>query len=106
VTFAERLDARLPHQDDWPALQNLLQTAHQDGIDVAAISEQLLAQAPLNQRPAQDLKYRLIARLDLTRHQQSPKAANEGRRDVTKKRDMPAAKSPMPPHLPNSGTRR
>jgi DNA primase len=106
VTFAERLDPRLPHQDDWPALQNLLQTAHQHGIDIAAVSEQLLDQAPLNQRPAQDLKYRLIATLDLTRHQGSTDAAHAGRRDVTKKRDTPAAKAPMPLHLPNSGTRR
>ncbi|HEX8509100.1 MAG TPA: toprim domain-containing protein, partial [Propionibacteriaceae bacterium] len=103
VTLAERLDARLSHQDDWPALQNLLQTAHQNGIDIAALSEQLLAQGPLNQRPAQDLKYRLIAAVDVADEQKPSNPARAGRPEAIHKLLRPARTSRIPPECETAG---
>ncbi len=59
------LDARLPREADWPALAQLLDQAHADGHDVAAVTRQLVAERPLAEQPAQDLRYRLVGTLDV-----------------------------------------
>jgi hypothetical protein len=63
VALAGRLDQRLVKQGDWPALAQLMQTVHDQGHDVAAITRSLVTTTPLNDLPAQDLRYRLIAHL-------------------------------------------
>ncbi|XAS74846.1 AAA family ATPase [Dermatophilaceae bacterium Sec6.4] len=63
--LAAELDPRLPHEPDWPALAQLLDQAHNDGHNVPAVTRQLLAERPLAQQPAQDLRYRLVATLDV-----------------------------------------
>ena len=63
--LAAGLDARLVRQGDWPALAALMQDAHCQGHDVSAAARTLVAEAPLGELPAQDLRYRLVVRLDV-----------------------------------------
>jgi DNA primase catalytic core len=65
LVLAGQLDRRLPGQGDWPALAQLIQHVHDQGHDVAAISRGLLTATPLTDLPAQDLRYRLVAHLNL-----------------------------------------
>jgi DNA primase len=58
AVLAGRLDQRLVKQGDWPALAPVRQTVHDQGHDVAAITRSLRTTAPLNDLPAQDLRYR------------------------------------------------
>src|SRR5450759_985315 len=63
--LAADLDPRLIRQGDWPALAALMQDAHSQGHDVATATRTLVAEEPLGELPAQDLRYRLVARLDV-----------------------------------------
>jgi hypothetical protein len=63
AVLAGQLDQRLLRQGDWPALAQLMQTVHNQGHDVAAITRSLVTTTPLNDLPAQDLRYRLVAHL-------------------------------------------
>jgi DNA primase catalytic core len=65
ASLAEVLDQRLLRQGDWPALAQLLQKVHDQGHDVAAITR-VVTRTPLNDLPAQDLRYRLVAQLNLS----------------------------------------
>ncbi|MEJ7831469.1 MAG: MobF family relaxase [Nocardioides sp.] len=60
-----QLDARLPDEPDWGAAATIMQDAHDQGHDVAAAARALLDEAPLGDRPAQSLRYRLVTRLDV-----------------------------------------
>jgi DNA primase catalytic core len=62
--LAHAIDPRLIRQGDWPALASLLQDAHDRGHDVTAAVRRLVAESPLNDLPAQDLRYRLVSPLD------------------------------------------
>jgi hypothetical protein len=42
-----------------------MQRIHEQGHDVAAVTRSLLTTAPLNDLPAEDLRCRLVAQLDL-----------------------------------------
>lgn len=64
--LAASLDPRLPDQPDWPATARILQQAHDCGHDITAATRTLIEEAPLDNQPAQDLRYRLVARLDMT----------------------------------------
>jgi DNA primase len=64
ASLAKELDQRLLRQGDWPALAQLMQKVHDQGHDVVAITR-VVARTPLNDLPAQDLRYRLVAHLDL-----------------------------------------
>ncbi|HLM22081.1 MAG TPA: toprim domain-containing protein, partial [Propionibacteriaceae bacterium] len=64
AALAGQLDQRLLRQGDWPALAQLMQKIHDQGHDVAAITR-AMTRTPLNDLPAQDLRYRLTAHLDL-----------------------------------------
>ena len=64
AALASQLDQRLLRQRDWPALAQLMQRVDDQGHDVAAITR-ALTRTPLNDLPAQDLRYRLAAHLDL-----------------------------------------
>jgi DNA primase len=66
AALADQLDQRLLRQGDWPALAQLIQHVHEQGHDVAAITRGLLTATPLNDLPAQDLRYRLVAHLALS----------------------------------------
>jgi len=63
--LAAELDPRLVRQGDWPALAALIQDAHSQGHDVATVARTLMCAEPLGGVPAQDLRYRLLARLDV-----------------------------------------
>jgi hypothetical protein len=63
--LAGELDPRLPRQADWPALAQMLDQAAAEGHDVPAVARQLVAERPLAEQPAQDLRYRLVATLDV-----------------------------------------
>jgi len=71
AALASQLDQRLPQQGDWPALAQLLQRVDDQGHDVAAITRAVTRTA-LNDLPAQDLRYRLAAYLDVGDDQQRP----------------------------------
>jgi DNA primase catalytic core len=71
AALAGQLDQRLLRQGDWPALAQLLQKVHDQGHDVAAVTWGIVTTAPLNDLPAQDLRYRL-AHLDLGDDLQCP----------------------------------
>jgi DNA primase catalytic core len=64
AALASQLDQRLPRQGDWPALAQLMQRVDDQGHDVGAITR-AVTRTPLNDLPAQDLRYRLVAHLDL-----------------------------------------
>jgi DNA primase catalytic core len=64
AALAGQLDQRLLRQGDWPALAQLLQRVDDQGHDVAAIIR-AVTRTPLNDLPAQDLRYRIVAHLDL-----------------------------------------
>ncbi|WP_338752261.1 MobF family relaxase [Janibacter alittae] len=59
--LAQELDPRLTAQGDWPALAAMIHQADVDGHDITTIASQLVADQPLGDRPAQDLRYRLAA---------------------------------------------
>lgn len=61
--LALQLDSRLVEQGDWPATAAMLQQAHEQGHDVGAATRALVDEAPLGDRPARDLRYRIVSRL-------------------------------------------
>jgi DNA primase catalytic core len=64
ASLAGQVDQRLRRQGDWPALAQLMQEIHDQGHDVVALTR-AVTRTPLNDLPAQDLRYRLAAHLDL-----------------------------------------
>jgi DNA primase len=69
AALAGQLDQRLLRQADWPALAQLMQSIDDQGHDVAALTR-AMTRTPLNDLPAQDLRYRLAAHIDLGDDQQ------------------------------------
>jgi DNA primase catalytic core len=65
ASLAAELDPRLVEQPDWPATADVLQQAHDQGHDVAASARGLVSEDPLGEHPARELRYRIVARLDL-----------------------------------------
>ncbi|KQZ72192.1 MobF family relaxase [Nocardioides sp. Root151] len=63
--LARELDPRLLEQGDWPATAAMLQEAHEQGHDVGAATRGLVAEKPLGDSPARDLRYRIVSRLEL-----------------------------------------
>ena len=59
------LDSRLPQEPDWGAAAMMIQDGHDQGHHVAAAARALVAEQPLGDRPAQDLRYRLADRLNI-----------------------------------------
>lgn len=68
AALATEIDPRLPAQPDWLLTADLLQEAHDDGHDIPSTVRALVAEAPLGDRPARDLRYRLVAQLDMPLH--------------------------------------
>jgi DNA primase catalytic core len=71
AALASQLDQRLLRQGDWPALAQLMQRIDDQGHDIAALTR-AVTRTPLNDLPAQDLRYRLVAHLDLGDDLQRP----------------------------------
>jgi len=96
--LAAELDPRLVCQGDWPALAALMQDVHSQGHDVAAAARTLVAEEPLGELPAQDLRYRLVARLDVnidaSPRGPSPAGSSPG---TAQERKQPAPAGPRPP---------
>ncbi|WP_310963991.1 MobF family relaxase [Nocardioides terrisoli] len=65
ATLARELDPRLLEQGDWPATAAMLQQAHEQGQDVGAATRGLVAEKPLGDSPARDLRYRIVSRLEI-----------------------------------------
>jgi len=63
--LARELDPRLLEQGDWPATAAVLQQAHEQGHDVDAATRGLVAEKPLGDSPARDLRYRIVSRLEI-----------------------------------------
>jgi DNA primase catalytic core len=95
--LAAELDPRLVRQGDWPALAALMQDAHSQGHDVATATRTLVAEEPLGELPAQDLRYRLVARLDVD-IDTSPQGTNppDSSPGTAQERKQPAPAGPRP----------
>jgi DNA primase catalytic core len=91
AALAGQLDQRLVRQGDWPALAQLMQTVDDQGRDVAAVAR-AVTRTPLNGLPAQDLRYRLAAHLDLGDDLQRPSV--DTRTDGTTTRPRPHRTAP------------
>ena len=63
--LARDVDARLLEQGDWPATAAMLQQAHEQGHDVGAATRAIVAEKPLGDSPARDLRYRIVSRLEI-----------------------------------------
>ncbi|MGK2875318.1 MAG: AAA family ATPase [Nocardioides sp.] len=63
--LARELDPRLLDQGDWPATAAMLQQAHEHGHDVGAATRAIVAEKPLGDSPARDLRYRIVSRLEI-----------------------------------------
>ena len=61
--LADQIDPRLTAEGDWPALAEMLQVADAAGHDVTELTRRLVADSPLREMPAQDLRYRLVVEL-------------------------------------------
>ena len=94
AALAGQLDQRLLRQGDWPALAQLLQRVDDQGHDVAALTRAVTT-TPLNDLPAQDLRYRLAAHLDLGDDLQQPPGPHLDGQDHDTDRDR-TGKLPRP----------
>lgn len=63
--LARELDPRLLEQGDWPATAAMLQQAHEQGHDVGTATRAIVAEKPLGDSPARDLRYRIVSRLEI-----------------------------------------
>jgi len=91
AALADQLDQRLLRQGDWPALAQLIQQVHDQGHDAAAITSGLITAAPLNDLPAQDLRYRLVAHLGLSVDPHRPSVDNPTAKTTTHPEPHPKA---------------
>ena len=66
--LAREVDPRLVEQGDWPATAAMLQQAHEQGHDIGAATRALVAEAPLGDSPARELRYRLVRQVGLGEH--------------------------------------
>jgi AAA domain len=96
--LAAELDTRLVHQGDWPALASLMQDANSQGHDVSAAARTLVAEEPLGELPAQDLRYRLVARLDLNLDDppQDPSPSDSSTSKAQERKQTSPAATPPP----------
>jgi DNA primase catalytic core len=107
AALAGQLDQRLLRQGDWPALAQLMQRVDDQGHDVAAIIR-AVTRTPLNDLPAQDLRYRLAAHLDLGDDQQRPPVHTSTAKTTTQPRPHREAAASFlattrtPPRRPNA----
>jgi DNA primase len=99
---AQAADARLVEQLDWPLLANMMQEISDAGHDVAATVRQLVDEKPLDDKPARDLRYRLVSRVDVTVETGEGPTAAGSRRGAAQARRQP---TPPPTQRPN-GPRR
>ena len=90
AALASQLDQRLLRQGDWPALAQLMQRIDDQGHDVAALTR-AVTRTPLNDLPAQDLRYRLAAHLDLGDDLQRPPVHTSTAKTTTGLRPHPQA---------------
>jgi DNA primase len=90
AALAGQLDQRLLRQADWPALAQLMQRIDDQGHDVAAITR-VVTRTPLNDLPAQDLRYRLAAHLDLGDDLQPPPVHTSTAKTTTRRPHREAA---------------
>ncbi len=61
VSLADRVDPRLTSEPDWLALAHMLTAVQDNGADPVRLVHQAMAEGPLGNMPAQDLRYRLVA---------------------------------------------
>ena len=101
--LAAELDPRLLHQADWPATAALLQAGHNHGHDMAAAARAIVNEAPLGGLPAQDLRYRLLAHLDIPIDEPPPAAAKT---PTAIRHEKPEAHQPNPTTAPTPAPRR
>jgi len=98
--LARELNPRLVEQGDWPATAAMLQQAHEQGHDVSAATRALVAEAPLGDSPARELRYRLVRQVGLGEHdaESTDRDAPKLRRDADTGQDLgssnPVRRSP------------
>ena len=87
--LARELDPRLLEQGDWPATAAMLQQVHDQGHDVGAATRAIVAENPLGDSPARDLRYRIVSLLEMPI-------------DTTSPLDIPAIRQSQGAHYPSS----
>ena len=92
--MARELDPLLLEQGDWPATAAMLQQAHEQGHDVGAATRGLVAEKPLGDSPARDLRYRIVSRLEIAIDGESTPAPTKSQSAA---RDRQDAYRPRPP---------
>jgi DNA primase catalytic core len=88
--FARSLDAKLLTQRDWAATAEMLQQIDDSGSDVQAVARGLVAQSPLGEQPARELRYRLVSYLPDASEQLAPQD-EPNRHPTDPRRSQPVA---------------
>ncbi len=101
--LARELDPRLLEQDDWPATAAMLQRAHEHGHDVGAATRAIVAETPLGDSPARDLRYRIVSRLEIPIDATSPRDTPTIRQ--SQGADYPWSSPTMDRRMPPTGRR-
>ncbi len=99
--LARGLDSRLVSQRDWPATAAMLQQVHDAGHNVPELARQLIDHTPLDESPAQDLRYRLVGYLPDTDAPARPAASADSRGAEQQQRAQI-----LPSKRPDAGPRR
>ena len=99
--LALQLDPRLVEQGDWPATAAMLQQAHEQGHDVGAATRALVDEAPLGDRPARDLRYRIVSRLKVgVNADEAPRPGASPSTGMTQEQRETAVRRPPQPGSP------
>ncbi|GGO85326.1 hypothetical protein GCM10011584_05040 [Nocardioides phosphati] len=94
--LARELDPRLLEQGDWPATAAMLQQAHEQGHDVGAATRGLVAEKPLGDSPARDLRYRIVSRLELPIEGEGAPAPTQSQGAARDRQDVNRPRPPRP----------
>ncbi len=97
--LARELDRRLLEQGDWRATAEMLQRAHDQGLDVTAAARRMVAETPLGESPTRDLRYRIASRLRIPIDDDGDAAAPGSARGALRDRRDPTRQ--RPPHRRN-----
>jgi len=105
--LARQIDRALIAADDWGALANRIHATHRAGHDVHTLLPAIAAQAPLSpDRPATDLRYRLIEHVDVPDQPTPPRPPRPAATGQPSSRPRVPRHPTTPGQSPDTGPRR
>jgi len=105
--LARQIDRALIDADDWGALANRIDATHRAGHDVHTLLPAIAAQAPLSpDRPATDLRYRLIEHVDVPDQPTPPRPPRPAATGQPSSRPRVPRHPLTPGQSPDTGPRR